>query len=102
MRYSQINLKTKIFKVNTQDLLIEEQNIIHIQLVPTVEGRTEELKLEHSSLVLGVMNEFIYFNMDKNGEIIEEHPVYILDKELAKQELIVEKTNQSNSHVDYR
>ena len=94
MHYQKINLKTKVYKVNPQDLVIESKTINHIQLVPTFNGRTEELKLEHSVLIIGVMGEFIEFKIYKSGQIIDEHSKWILDKELAWQELIIEKTRE--------
>ena len=94
MHYQKINLKTKLYRVNQQDLIIEEKNIYSIQLVPSFDGRTEELKLENSSLLIGTMDGMAYFNLNKGGWVIDYHLIWSFSKELAEEELVIEKTKE--------
>jgi hypothetical protein len=95
MKYNNLTLKSKLYSVDPQELVLKEKQIFSITLTPKFDGRTEKILFEKSILTIGTQNDVVFFELDKHGDIIEEHPVWIADHEIAKQELIIEKSKET-------
>lgn len=98
MKWSQLNLQSKIYSVDDQNLVLKEKQIYGIILTPKFNGRTEEMILEKSILTIETSRDVLWFELTKSGEIKEDHPSWIVDHNLAKEELIVAKSKERDAN----
>lgn len=98
MDHSKVSLSTPIYKINEEDLCLEERKIFGVRLLPSFDGKTEELNIHNSTLQITIeKGETIYFSLDEEGSIVENAIGYVLDEEIGKQELSILKTRESQA-----
>lgn len=98
MHYSKINLDSKLFRLDPENLCINKTEIQSIRLHRRY-GRGDKLLLNKSTLEIiteGYRSFKVFFEIDSKGNIKESNPDFFIDKQIAKEELIILKTN------DYR
>lgn len=88
MLYTKLTLGHKVFKVHVPNRRVVAMNIINIQLIPSIAGRSEELILKDSALILVMRNgtEKHAFKLDDQGEITDEDKIYFFNVHDAEYE----------------
>lgn len=88
MLYTKLTLGHKVFKVHVPNRRVVAMNILHIQLIPVYVGPAEVLSLKESVLMLSMRSgtEFHTFNLDDQGNIIDEDKIYFFNIKDAEAE----------------